>query len=239
MAQARPGRRPRPPGGDDLVARMMAFDEDKDGKLTKAEVTDERLHRLFDRADADKDGVVTKEELTALATRESANNRGGPPGGGPPGGGPGGPMGRPGEILSPMLQERLELTSDQKTDVRPSKGGGRQAGIDSQRRPEGAAQNHAGARSGHVRSSWRRPWPRPRRRWPSPAARSRSAALMAGPEPWASGCFSFRRSSAILGAWKRDVIVVENGDNPKVSAQPDLTWRGAPAEREHSYSWHC
>ena len=46
---------------------MMAFDKDKDGKLTKAEVSDERLHRLFDRADADKDGFVTKQELTALA----------------------------------------------------------------------------------------------------------------------------------------------------------------------------
>ena len=45
---------------DDLVTRMMAFDQNKDGKLTKDEVTDERLHRLFDRADADKDGTVTE-----------------------------------------------------------------------------------------------------------------------------------------------------------------------------------
>ncbi len=47
---------------DGLVARMMAFDKDGDGKLTKSEVTDERLHRLFDRADADKDGTVTKAD---------------------------------------------------------------------------------------------------------------------------------------------------------------------------------
>src|SRR3954469_24791844 len=103
----------RPEGGlggdavDDLLVRMMAFDQDKDGKLIKSEITDERLLRLFDRADADKDGTVTKEELIALATREAPSSRGGFPGGpGGPGGGPGGPGGprmggggRPGEVL--------------------------------------------------------------------------------------------------------------------------------------------
>ena len=112
----RPGGGPRSSDADDLVARMMEFDKDQDRKLTRAEVTDERLHRLFDRADADKDGVVTRDELTALAAREAGNDRGGPPRGGP-----GGPMGmgppRPGEILSPMLQDRLELTSDQKAQL--------------------------------------------------------------------------------------------------------------------------
>ena len=52
-----------------LVVRMMAFDKKKDGKLTKDEVTDERLQRLFDQADANKDGVVTKDELMALAAK--------------------------------------------------------------------------------------------------------------------------------------------------------------------------
>jgi len=90
-----------------LVTKMMAFDKNKDGKLTKDEVTDVRLHRLFDRADANKDGVVTKEELMALAAALEAEygqegGRGGPgPGGfggpgGPGGGGPGGPGGRGG-----------------------------------------------------------------------------------------------------------------------------------------------
>ena len=51
---------------------MMTFDKNKDGKLTKDEVTDVRLHRLFDRADANKDGVVTKEELMALAAKLDA-----------------------------------------------------------------------------------------------------------------------------------------------------------------------
>ena len=68
----RPGGGPRPSDADDLVARMMEFDKDQDRKLTRAEVTDARLHRLFDRADADKDGVVTRDELTALAAREAA-----------------------------------------------------------------------------------------------------------------------------------------------------------------------
>jgi hypothetical protein len=109
-------------GSDGLISRLMAFDENKDGKLTKDEVTDQRLQRLFDRADADHDGVVTKQELTALAAREPAGGRGGfgPPGGFGPGGGPGGfRMGppRPGEILPPMLRDRLELTPEQSKQV--------------------------------------------------------------------------------------------------------------------------
>jgi hypothetical protein len=110
----------RPADGDDLVARMMEFDKDKDGKLAKAEVTDERLLRLFDRADVNKDGVVTKEELIALAAKEQLPDRGGPPGGGP--GGPGGPrmMGtppRPGEILPRMVRQRLQLSEKQEKQV--------------------------------------------------------------------------------------------------------------------------
>lgn len=101
----------------------MAFDKDGDGKLTRSEVTDERLRRLFDRADADKDGSVTKAELTALAAKEKASFRGGPGGFGPPGGGPGGPGGpvmappRPGEILPPFLQRALDLTPEQKVQL--------------------------------------------------------------------------------------------------------------------------
>jgi hypothetical protein len=120
---------------------MMEFDKDKDGKLTKVEITDARLHRLFDRSDANKDGIVTREELASLAAKEQSNEqRGGPPGfgggppgfgggppgfgprgGGPPGGGPpGGFMmggGRPGEILPRMIQERLKLTPEQKANL--------------------------------------------------------------------------------------------------------------------------
>jgi hypothetical protein len=115
---------------------MMVFDKDKDGKLTKVEITDARLHRVFDRSDANKDGIVTKEELASLAAKEESEvSRGGPgffgggppgggppgfgPGGGPPGGGPPGGfmmgMGRPGDILPRMVQDRLKLTPEQKT----------------------------------------------------------------------------------------------------------------------------
>jgi EF hand len=109
-------------GADGLVSRMMQFDKNKDGELTKAEVTDSRLYRLFDRADADHDGIVTQKELTALAASEPPAGRGGfgPPGFGGPGGGPGGPrMGppRPGEILPAMLRDRLELTPEQSQQV--------------------------------------------------------------------------------------------------------------------------
>ncbi len=118
-------------GASDLVAAMMAFDANKDGHLTRSEVTDERLLRLFDRADADKDGTVTKSELNALQVRERAAARGrsggfggpggpggfGGPGGGPGGfGGPGGPP-RPGQILPGMLRQRLSLTPDQEKQV--------------------------------------------------------------------------------------------------------------------------
>lgn len=117
MAQRPGGRgasaRAKKSGGDGLESRLMKFDADKDGKLTKAEVTDERLQRLFDRADADHDGVVTKQELTVLAAREPAGGRGGF-------GGPGGfRMGppRPGEVLPGMLRDRLELTPEQSKQV--------------------------------------------------------------------------------------------------------------------------
>jgi EF hand domain-containing protein len=128
------GNTPKTAGADDWVARMMAFDENKDGKLAKSEVTDERLHRLFDRADTDKDGTVTPGELNALQVRERANTRGrssgfGGPGGGPGGfggpggggrggfGGPGGGPPQPGQILPAMLRQRLSLTADQQEQV--------------------------------------------------------------------------------------------------------------------------
>jgi hypothetical protein len=126
-----------PAGG--LVKRMMAFDANGDGKLTRAEITDSRLLRIFDRADANKDGVVTKEALTALAAKmaeeqpDDRNQRRGPPDDGddrrgPPdgpdggqgpgrGGPPGGPP-RPGQVLPSFVQERLNLTADQKRQVR-------------------------------------------------------------------------------------------------------------------------
>lgn len=37
---------------DSFIERMMVFDENHDGELTRSEITDTRLVRLFDRADA-------------------------------------------------------------------------------------------------------------------------------------------------------------------------------------------
>jgi hypothetical protein len=130
---------------DAFVAKMMAFDKNKDGKLTKDEITDERLLRLFDRADTNKDGVVTKEELIALGKklaeeavagdgpggpggdRGGPGARGGPGGPGGPGGGrggPGGPGGRgpgmrpqPGQVLPTFLQDELKMSPEQKKQL--------------------------------------------------------------------------------------------------------------------------
>ena len=112
-----PAQPPRGCEGVGLVERMMALDKNKDGKLTKEEVTDERLLRLFERADANKDGTVTKEELTALAQREGGGRPGGP--GGRPGGRPGGFGGppAPGQIMPSFLQETLKLSDEQKKEL--------------------------------------------------------------------------------------------------------------------------
>jgi hypothetical protein len=88
VASAQPGGgRGKTESVGDFIAKMMAFDANRDGKLTKEELTDTRLHGLFDRADTNKDGVVTREELAALFAKESL------PGGGDFGG-PGGPKGK-------------------------------------------------------------------------------------------------------------------------------------------------
>jgi hypothetical protein len=71
---------------DGIVACLMRFDKNKDGKLTRDEITDPRLVRLFERADANKDGVVTRQELVVLTTQLADDE---PPGGGRPAGRPG------------------------------------------------------------------------------------------------------------------------------------------------------
>jgi hypothetical protein len=88
-----------------LAARMMTLDTDGDGRISRKELTDERLHSLFERADTDDDGMLSREEITDCFTKELAvaerAQRSRPPGGrggfGPPPDGrpPGGP--RPAE----------------------------------------------------------------------------------------------------------------------------------------------
>lgn len=126
-----PPRGDNPTGGvDRAIERLMAFDANKDGQLTREELHDERLTALFERVDANKDGSATKEELTAQLTKDAADlgtNRGGGPGGPPPGGpGPGGPgfggpggfaPAAPGTILPPFLQDELRLSEEQKKQL--------------------------------------------------------------------------------------------------------------------------
>ena len=132
-----PTEKSKPTAEPKLVTNMMAFDKNKDGELTRDEITDERLLKLFDRADKNKDGIVTKEELIELAKAEAPPAGGGEPGGpggpgGPGAGGPGGPGAggpggpgrpgrggppKPGQIMPDFMVEQLKLTDDQKKQL--------------------------------------------------------------------------------------------------------------------------
>ena len=71
---------------DDLVDRLMEYDTNGDGKITKDELP-ERMHALFEQGDTNRDGALDREEIKRLTERPG---RGGPGGGGPGRGGPGG-----------------------------------------------------------------------------------------------------------------------------------------------------
>jgi hypothetical protein len=71
-----PDRRLLPPPGlvqparisvDDIVERIMAFDKNKDGKVTKDELP-ERMHGLIARGDTNKDGALDRDEIKKLAS---------------------------------------------------------------------------------------------------------------------------------------------------------------------------
>jgi hypothetical protein len=68
---------------DDLIDRLMGFDKNGDGKVTKDELP-ERMQGLFEQADTNRDGALDREEVKRLADR-------GPPGPGAPGRPPNGP----------------------------------------------------------------------------------------------------------------------------------------------------
>jgi Ca2+-binding EF-hand superfamily protein len=75
----RGGRGGQGPGqGGNLAERIMQFDSNKDGKVTKEELP-ERMARMMERLDANSDGAITKEEL-----ENTVNQRGGREGGGRP-----------------------------------------------------------------------------------------------------------------------------------------------------------
>jgi hypothetical protein len=110
-----PGGRGR--GGlsvDQIVDRIMSFDKNKDGKITKDELP-ERLQNLIEKGDTNKDGALDKDEVKALATKLQTEGFGGFGRGGFPGfGGPGGF--RPGGGAERALND-LNLGDQKKKDA--------------------------------------------------------------------------------------------------------------------------
>jgi hypothetical protein len=112
----RNGRRPTT---DDIVERIMSFDKNKDGKITKDELP-ERMQFLIEKGDTNKDGVLDKEEIKALAAqmaKEGTTLPGAGSGGGPGGRG----RGPAGSGLSLPMVERavndLKLADGKKESV--------------------------------------------------------------------------------------------------------------------------
>jgi hypothetical protein len=71
-----PGPEPEPSNGrvqpapisvEDVVERLMAFDRNKDGKLTRDELP-QRMHHLIELGDTNKDGALDREEIKKLVT---------------------------------------------------------------------------------------------------------------------------------------------------------------------------
>ena len=69
----RPGLvRPSPLSVDEVVGRIMAFDKNKDGKVTRDELP-ERMHHLITLGDTNKDGALDRDEIKKLvAARATA-----------------------------------------------------------------------------------------------------------------------------------------------------------------------
>src|SRR5215475_1228700 len=75
---------------DDIVERIMAFDKNKDGKVTRDELP-ERMHDLIGRGHQKKDGGLDREEIKELATTSGGFRSRGGFGFGIEGSGPGAP----------------------------------------------------------------------------------------------------------------------------------------------------
>jgi hypothetical protein len=78
---------------NDVVDRILSFDKNKDGKISKDELP-ERMQYLIEKGDTNKDGVLDKEEIKTLAvqmakegTSVAAGGGGGRGGRGPAGSG--------------------------------------------------------------------------------------------------------------------------------------------------------
>src|SRR5262249_8038552 len=60
--------RPAPISVEDIVERIMAFDKDKKGKVTKDNLP-ERMHHLIELGDTNKDGALDRDEIKKLAAK--------------------------------------------------------------------------------------------------------------------------------------------------------------------------
>ncbi|MFK7738687.1 MAG: hypothetical protein AB8H80_00080 [Planctomycetota bacterium] len=63
-------------GGRDPASMLSRFDANKDGKLTKDEVQNERMWRRLATADKNGDGTINQEELEAMPQRGRGRGRG-------------------------------------------------------------------------------------------------------------------------------------------------------------------
>jgi Ca2+-binding EF-hand superfamily protein len=59
------------PTADELLAALLTFDKNKDGKLTRAEIPERQLG-ILDRGDTDKNGVLDAAELRKLTADQAA-----------------------------------------------------------------------------------------------------------------------------------------------------------------------
>ena len=55
----------------DIVSRLLGFDRNRDGALTRNEISDTRLIPIFERYDSNKDASLTREEIITGAEADS------------------------------------------------------------------------------------------------------------------------------------------------------------------------
>jgi Spy/CpxP family protein refolding chaperone len=116
-AERRPGRGPAGVPTDDLVERVMRFDKNKDGLVTREELP-ERMHYLIEQGDLNKDGALDREELKKLAAKLAAEGPADPPPPPPPPpDGPPPPRFELGRVLPPFARDELNLTKSQEEEI--------------------------------------------------------------------------------------------------------------------------
>jgi hypothetical protein len=97
---------------DDIADRILSFDKNKTGKVTKEDLP-ERMQFLIERGDTNKDGALDRDEIKKLAAELARD--GTFPGTGPGGrggfggrGGPGGPGGSTGGLSFAMIERAVD-----------------------------------------------------------------------------------------------------------------------------------